>query len=445
MRRRYSIILLLFTILSVIGFPNIAVTAFAHELPQYVTVGLRYGNTAVNYAEIKAESGLRFGQITEDEFDERSDLENNEMVGVSVEDDKMVLSDPDHAVLEAVGSGQAICLMPEDSDDVISFNEMQYRGGIILKLEDSGKITVINRLTLDEYLYGVLNQEMSSANPLEALKAQAVAARNFAVVKKGAHSAYGFDVCPTTHCQVYKGYESETEMTNRAVDETAGMLIYSDGEPIEAYYHKNSGGYTESCDNVWYASRPYLQAVEDPYSPNYPWSLVLTNEEIRNSLETAGYDPGTVLSVEILDRTESGGVYSLSIEGSEDTIILEKDKIRTVFGSTRVKSSLFDLSSDNGGDLTIRGADRSAQAEPTLYVVSREGSLRSIDRSDLYISNGSGASKAAVSYSESGLAIEGTGYGHRIGMSQDGAIEMANRGFDFEEILEFYYTGVEID
>ncbi len=417
--------------------------AFAFELPEYVTVGLRYGNTAVNLASLKADSGLYLGEISNGEFDLISDLEGNTSVTANMGDDGILISDEDGNIIETIGSDITCCIIPREDEDLIRFNEARYRGGIML-LPDGNKITVVNRLGIDEYLYGVVNQEMSRSNPAEALKAQAIAARNFVAVKQYSHSAGGFGVCTTTHCQVYKGYEGETEETNRAVDETSGLLMYANGIPVEAYYHKNSGGHTEDSENVWYATLSYLRAVEDPYTPVYPWSLTLSYDEIRNCLETAGYDPGDIIAVDIIEKTDAGGVYSLLIEGDNATLVLQKDKIRSIFGSTKIKSSMFSI--DAGSDpLTIRSSSGSTQADAYLYIVSRDGIKRSVKKSDIYISSGDGFTvKPGMNLSGNSLMMTGTGYGHRIGMSQDGAIEMAKQGFDFEEILKFYYSGVEI-
>ena len=126
-------------------------------------------------------------------------------------------------------------------------------------------LTVINRLLIDEYLYGVVPEEMPASWNIEALKAQAVAARTFALYDKldRKHTQEGFDVCVTTDCQVYGGMDSEAATTNKAIDATKGEVIVYLNQPICSVFHAASGGQTDDSINVWNVNVPYLRAVED--------------------------------------------------------------------------------------------------------------------------------------------------------------------------------------
>ena len=118
---------------------------------------------------------------------------------------------------------------------------------------------MVNSLPLQHYLYGVVPREVNPGWHMEVLKAQAVAARNFAVVNLNKHGAYGFDVCSGTDCQVYGGLDSESPSTNAAVDETCGQMIYYQGKPITAFYHASSGGYTENLRTCGASHCPILK------------------------------------------------------------------------------------------------------------------------------------------------------------------------------------------
>ncbi len=118
----------------------------------------------------------------------------------------------------------------------------------------SGQMNIINYLSTDDYARGVVHSEIGQSSHIEAIKAQAVAIRSFAVTNKGKHSSQEFDIGTTVHCQVYTGADSEYESTNRAVDETKGEMVYYQGKPVSAFYFANSGGHTENSEDAWVAS-----------------------------------------------------------------------------------------------------------------------------------------------------------------------------------------------
>ena len=187
------------------------------------------------------------------------------------------------------------------------------------------------------------SQEMNMQNPLEALKAKPFTARTFAVVSKDRHASEGFNLCATTHCQVYGGVKDEYPSTNRAVDETRGEIIRYNGEAAEIYYHKNSGGHTQNSEDVWSAYAPHLRGIPDPYSPEYPWSAVISFSSLQQKLIQAQLDPGPVESVRIGGRDSSGAVSSLIIRGEDREVQLTKSRIRAVLGSSLVRSRHFSI------------------------------------------------------------------------------------------------------
>jgi stage II sporulation protein D len=435
--------------------------ATAYTTPEYIKVGLRYGSTAVESCKISSETGFKLGNITSEGFEETLPLPAYTELIAGVENDHVVLKDPD-GVLISSDIGINGCLMPTDyqEDGLIAFESNKFRGGLMLSVDKNNKLKVINYLTLDEYLYGVLHMEMSQSYPIEALKAQAVAARSFAVQSIGRHSADGFDVCTSTHCQVYGGYRAEYPRTCQAVDETSGLLVWSQGKPVPTFYCKNSGGHTQNVEDVWSQPMSYLIGKPDPYSPDYPWSTTITFDVLEKKLSKAGYNSGPIQYVKIGGRNSSGAVSKLLIVGNQSTVTLEKEKIRNVLGATVVKSTHFNIESDkiepeipsSKIDLNLSNGSRNRDAGETVYVLSAGNNLETYNTADIYLSNGSRTVKARViPASDSGdsnnigkVIITGKGCGHGVGMAQDGAIEMAKQGFTFKEILQFYFTDIEV-
>ena len=326
-------------------------------------------------------------------------------------------------------------------------------------------MNIINYLSVDDYVRGVVHSEIGQSSHIEAIKAQAVAIRSYAVTNKGNHSAQGFDMCATTHCQVYSGADSEYESTNRAVDETAGELVYYGGQPVAAYYFANSGGHTENSEDAWVTELGYLRGIEDEYSPEYTWTVRLTRADLNDTFASRGL--GTVESITIDSVNESGYAASVTVNGSRDSITYTKENIRSALG-TSLKSRNFTFDTE-GGTLTGEALPGGGK---TYYGLSSLGtgtlgqsvSVLSADGVTTKSLNGmtalgAGGTTAVFSASSSGtsggttvmfdddsdvLIINGKGYGHGVGMSQQGAQQMANLGFTYRQILQYYYTGIEV-
>lgn len=152
----------------------------------------------------------------------------------------------------------SVVLRP-DTDGFVSTKGKWYRGKLMIKVVNGNKLTVINIIDLEDYLKGVVPVEMSSSWEYEALKAQAIAARSYALANLNKQSRYGYDLKDTTADQAYGGATAETEKTNRAVDETSGLVLTYDMKIITAYYFASAGGMTNG--NAWGASLPYLHSV----------------------------------------------------------------------------------------------------------------------------------------------------------------------------------------
>lgn len=340
-------------------------------------------------------------------------------------------------------------------DNRIQVEDKNYRGYINFKIKGNELLT-INYLELNNYLYGVLPKEMPPSFHIDALKAQTIAARSYTLANMK-HKNEGYDLCDTTHCQVYGGTDGESPSTNQAVDETNGLIITYNGNIIDALYHSNSGGYTASSEEVWGGNLPYLLSVKDEFSENSPnsnWSIKMTPNEINGKLKNKGINIGELLDMEILEVSPSQRVVQLKVMGSLGEEVLMKDKIRQVLGVTEIKSTRFIIKKEG----TIENKN-------SIYAIggkSRNSKAIDIDKSYIIDSDlnkvflGGPRKKAVITKdniiemnSEStsninSFTFEGKGYGHGVGMSQWGAQEMAKAGYSCEEILKHYYSDVDI-
>ena len=368
------------------------------------------------------------------------------------------------------------------------FKGYRYYGGFRYERIGGGDLTVVNIVDLETYIKGVVPYEMSSSWPLEALKVQAVCARSYAYINihSGKHTSYHFDVCNTTDCQAYYGagtnsssYQA-TERTDQAVDETAGEYAWYDGQVIEAFYSSSHGGASESVYNVWGTSLeqyPYLCGVEDPYEADMAsknsyssWTVSYTSSELAQRLENYGYDASSGIESLTLTYSDLGNVIQVRVnyrDGGSDTI--RPSSMRSVFGISSIRftvngqaaSSGSGTTSSSGGGLTANGST-SLDSQGTYTVISGSGSLSQAGLDGLYAISGSGSVTPAedaasgggsgtdtptgtqVTVSGSSYSFQGSGNGHQLGLSQYGAWAMAERGFTYDEIIEFYYPGTYV-
>lgn len=342
-----------------------------------------------------------------------------------------------------------------NSVPVVNVNGTSYRGGITAKRLSNSDMTVINKLPLEEYLYGVVPGEMPASWHIESLKAQAVAARVFAITNFNKYKQYDFNLCTTVNSQVYKGYTGEHPNTNRAVDETKSNIITLNGQIVEAYYHSNSGGYTEDSENVWTNPLPHVRGVKDDFSldaPNSNWTVTFTKDEIKNRLATNNIFIGDILDIEITSTSNNGRILSLVVYGTQGNEVIQKEKNRAVFG---LKSNYFSINS-SGGTVnesefaTINGNGTGVHSVNLngKYVVTASGVHKIKNTDEIAIFNGreyKTTEKKIIQNPSDTFVFNGKGFGHGVGMSQYGAKKMAELGYKYDEILKHYYTGVKVE
>ena len=229
---------------------------------------------------------------------------------------------------------------------------------------------------------------MPSGWPLEALKAQAVAARSYAIANIGKHGKEGYDLRATIDDQVYSGISTESDNSNEAVGATSGLVLKHEGRPITAFFHSTSGGSTEVPERVWGKPLGYLQSVPDydDASPHFTWSKRFAPDDLEKMV---GADVGRLLSISVVTRTSSNRAQDLMVQGSNGSKMVSGESLRK---SLKLPSTLFNVGNDGNG-----------------YIFA------------------------------------GRGYGHGLGMSQYGAKALAERGCNAAQILSYYYKNVVVD
>ncbi len=330
------------------------------------------------------------------------------------------------------------------TEGYISVNKKPYRGYIRL-INSGNRITVINVVNLEEYLYGVLPHEMSTGWPIEALKSQAICARTYSASNMGRFESYGFDLTDNTLSQVYGGVSSEKEDCTRAVDETKGMVVTYNGKIASTFYFATSSGTTLDVKDVWGSSGyPYLVSVDDSLQSeviknNGPWKVTFTKEEINNLISRKGLGIGEIKDISA-EYNEQGAVMKLILTGSEGTKVYQREAARTFFG---VRSQVFTIvkNSDSAGSFCSLGAGGFNSIGADTAVLSAEGTS-TVGSMKVLTANGIEFIEPSASFDS--ITLNGYGNGHGIGMSQNGAKAMANAGYTYDKIITHYFTGVDI-
>ena len=310
-----------------------------------------------------------------------------------------------------------------------TYNIRSYRGEISA-YNFRSKIRFVNELGIEEYIAGVLPNEMPQQYPPEALKTMAVINRTFAVSNLSRHKDEMSDLCSTVHCQVYTGVLSEENSTTKAVNDTMGEYIYYNDNYAATTFHSSCGGVTEKVKNVWdyHEPEPYLISVADsPVSKDFifnnedefrqfiddpplcycrdagrfrwkeKYSLKELEKLFKESLPVYFkdfLDPGVLKDVKIIQRSPHGRVQCIEIIFTHGSYKVYKDPIRWLFSK---------------GKIGLGGL------QSTLFYIEKDD-----DGNYLFV---------------------GGGWGHGVGMCQDGSCQMARDGFNYKQIIEHYYPG----
>lgn len=361
--------------------------------------------------------------------------------------------------------GNTLAVNPNLSDSVKAvtwFKGYRYYGSFMYERIDGGSLTVSNYLSMDDYIKGILPYEMSASWPQEALKAQAVCARNYTLTGTGSrHKNQHFDICNTTCCQVYQGMNKATAESDRAVDATSGVCAYYQGKPAQTFYYSCDGGATEDVKNVWGSDYPYLAGVVDPYEAaveskiqGYRWTVSFTADKLTSILQGKGYACSTIVDLKVTEYTPMGNVLSITFTDSNGKqFSFTRERARTILG---LKSQRYQINGAGGGATTGEGyyVDESGKMHSGLaglWSTSADGqsqlssgTLYAITAAGTEALQGRTASTASNTNSNGLFTVTGTGNGHLVGMSQWGAYAMAQQGLSYQDILKFYFKGIEV-
>lgn len=279
------------------------------------------------------------------------------------------------------------------SDAAIRLNGREYQGTLELLRNGEG-VAVVNEVPLEEYVAGVVRAETGERWPAEALRAQAIAARTYAAHQRAATLGRPYHLVASTAHQQFAGRVPTTSPVWNAVSDTAGRVILLDGELFPAFYHAESGGYTEDPRQVFSPRMPALSAIRDEFggvSPNFYWKFDVRLIDLAEALRRNQLAVGRVRDVEVTERTPTLRVVALTVHGTAGSVTLRGVDFRRMLGYENVRSTLF-----------------------------------------------------AVEIADGVARFVGRGYGHGIGMPQWSARAMAEQGYSAAQILDYYYPGTTL-
>lgn len=304
----------------------------------------------------------------------------------------IVLSGNGEAFVNGVERSLPITFSP--NGEFLYLNNAPYRGTLIVMRGKKG-LAVVNDVPIEAYVAGIINNEISSKWHKDAVKAQAVIARTYALHQKKKRSSEPYHVEGTVMGQVYNGASSEDAASFDAVRSTDGEMLFHDRAPALTVYHSNAGGRTDSAKEIWRSHHPYLVSVASEYDSKdakFRWEFEITATALSSALGKAGYSIGEPASISVEAKTAAGRAKAVVIEDAKGASMrIGAEDLRKALGYAVVKSAMFEVSAGGG-----------------LFV------------------------------------FKGRGAGHGVGLSQWGAKGMAEAGYSYKEILNHYYPGTEL-
>ena len=271
----------------------------------------------------------------------------------------------------------------------IYLNGRKFRGTIDIVRQPDKRLLVVNRLDVEEYICGVLYHEVAPWWPMEALKAQAIAARSFALYQSRVNAHKDYDLESSVYSQVYGGRTSERGRTSKAVRLSKNKVLTYKNKLFPTFYHATCAGHTEKASNLWNINLPPLRGRECQFcqrSPHSRWKKKVSLQDIEEGLEKAGFKVGSIKSIEIADRNVSGRITALEIISTRGGLRVDANRFRLAVGPNIIRSTNF-----------------------TVQIKNRQA------------------------------YFDGQGWGHGVGMCQWGAFFMARKGFNAGQILGYYY------
>ncbi|MCK9223508.1 MAG: SpoIID/LytB domain-containing protein [Candidatus Muirbacterium halophilum] len=317
--------------------------------------------------------------------------------------------------------------------DFIELDDFKYRGIIRLINNNSG-FNVVNVLDIEKYLYGVLANEMLKSSPDEALKTLAVVCRTYALKNLQKHGQNGFDVCSTTHCQVYRGFNTESDNIIKAVDSTRGIVITYLDELISAYHHSACGGGTTDNETAWTTGSeiPYTRGRWCDFceeSPRANWEFELSMSELSQRFRNLNI--GNIIRINVEQSDSFGRAKSIMLTGEKGECLVSANQFRLEIGAQRIWSTMFEIYGFGGNSAKL---SKKIDKINTILKSEKKDFIKKILLE-------SEEKRNNIRYD--GYKIKGHGSGHGVGLCQWGAIGLSKKGLNYKEIIKFYYTNVE--
>lgn len=287
-------------------------------------------------------------------------------------------------------------MIQREEEGCIEVNGRRYRDTIFLTRNPDGTIQIVNELDVEEYVRGILKHEISPSWPAEALKTQAIISRTYALKNMHRHNKKGYNLCNTSHCQVYGGAHSEDPVIDKAVKKTKGIVLTYKEKLAQTVFFSTCGGYTENAVHVWKIKKApaYLNGIRCPHcrkAPRFRWQQFISQKHLIGVLKKSTGMSRPIRSIKVVSRFPSGRAKMIAVryKRSRKKFTFRGNQFRMVVGPNLVRSTL----------------------------------IRSIKKA------------------QSGFLFSGRGWGHGVGLCQWGMKAMAAKGTNFKRILKFYYPG----
>ncbi len=318
-------------------------------------------------------------------------ISRNEVIYISLMGDSLAV----RGLNSFYGYFKKIKFLPDSSGNIFSLrpvhpkdDKRSYRGALSMAAEFM-RVMAINHVNIDDYLSGVVLSEAGGGATLEFYKAQAILCRTYTMANLERHGGEGFNLCDGVHCQAYKQQNGISPLIDQAIKETGDeVVVHEDTFLITAAFHANCGGQTQNAEREWLSHEPYLREVVDPYCKNgrnRTWKKTIPLHDWKSYLLTNGFSSSNV---------SHPGNMICKIDRRKDYYQIGASKIsyRKIRTDWFLKSSFFSVNIDRNND----------------------------------------------------IVLQGHGYGHGIGMCQEGGMNMGRLGFNYHQILNFYFRGINI-
>lgn len=448
-----AFLLVVGTLLAVLPLP-VGAENDVYGADRLIRVGLYYGASAVSSLALTSTVGFELGSFEQNVFLPVATTEKTAIVAVPhAEDGSVTIMTPEWELLYRAEAGKPLYVRGVGGADLSAAGNTY--SGILELVPQNGALRVVNVAYLEDYVRGVVVSEVFSNWPDEALRSQAIVARTFTLYTVGKHSADGFDICNSTHCQSYRGIGAAVESTDRAVADTRGLVVAYNGAPALTTYHSSSGETTENSQSAWGGDQsqyPYLVSVHTGFNEcanytNGKWSYTVSAQELADYINEksayAGILKGPVDSIECDRLGGSNYVYKLTVsdEFGNEIVIERSTQVRS-FLAQFCKSACFTVSAHS--PVYVGTGEEYMLDTQNMYVMTADG-LQSMTApaSGLEVLTASGLAVAGAAKDRM-FTIDGEGYGHGVGMSQYGAMTLAERGYDYRYILSLYFPETEI-